>query len=293
MWTAAPPEKLAQRYYDATTWIYRWVWGRSFHFAPLRHGETRRAAIRRYEETLAHEIGIDRGSLCLDLGCGIGGPAATIASCTGARIVGINSNLGQLRALRRPKPYGVGADFGSLPFADATFDRAYAFEALCHAVDLAEALGEVHRVLRPGGRLGFSDWSLTDRFEVADESHQTLRRTIEASYGVVRLRSWPEWADALRRAGFTVAKRVDQAEDGGEPWYRALQPRDRTLDSLGRTASARAIEASLLAIAERCGLVPGGTAGVVHQLRAGTAALIEAGSCGIFTPMMFVVAARP
>ena len=28
-WEQAPPEQLANRYYDATTWIYRRAWGRS------------------------------------------------------------------------------------------------------------------------------------------------------------------------------------------------------------------------------------------------------------------------
>src|SRR5439155_10053045 len=91
----------------------------------------------------------------------------------------------------------VGGDFARLPFAPRTFDFAYAFEALCHAVDLPAVLGEIHRVLRPGGALGFSEWCLTEAFDPHDEAHRALRRQIEASYGVARLRSWPEWREAL------------------------------------------------------------------------------------------------
>ena len=42
----------------------------------------------------------------------------------------------------------------ALPFADASFDAAIAADLLCHAaVDPPQALAELRRVLRPGGRL--------------------------------------------------------------------------------------------------------------------------------------------
>jgi sterol 24-C-methyltransferase len=253
---------------------------------------------------VATALAIRPGWLCLDLGCGIGGPASTIASLTAARIVGVNSNLGQLRALSRTRPRGeqsgirgVSADFAHLPFAAGLFDCAYAFEALCHAVDLEAACREVHRVLRPGGVLGFSEWCLTEIFDPGNTLHGALRRTIEASYGVVRLRSRLEWRQALLQAGFRITTMLDQAErdDGNgdrDPWYRALLPRDRTLDSLGRRSSLRALQGAALSVAERCRLAPRGTAAIVRQLREGTAALVEAGRLGIFTPMLFVLATR-
>src|SRR5262249_26146294 len=85
-WERRPAEAIASRYYDATTWIYRRVWGRSFHFAPLRRGEPRRAAIRRYEHEMASALGLSASSVVLDLGCGVGGPAAAIAASTNARV---------------------------------------------------------------------------------------------------------------------------------------------------------------------------------------------------------------
>jgi sterol 24-C-methyltransferase len=301
-WEGAPPEQLANRYYEATTWIYRRVWGSSFHFAPLRRGEPRHAAIRRYEHEVAAALDIRASSLCLDIGCGVGGPAARIAGSTAAPIVALNSNLGQLGMMRRGhRPTAdiraVGGDFGRLPFDARTFDVAYAFEALCHAVDIAAVFREVHRVLRPGGALGFSEWCLTEAFDPEDESHAALRRQIEVSYGVARLRSWPEWDAALIAAGFHVTGTIDRAssDDGGaghEPWYRALIPRDATLDSFGRRPTVRALEARALSLAERARLVPHGTAETVRVLRTGTRALVEAGRRGIFTPMRLVVARK-
>ena len=300
-----PPEQIANRYYDATTWIYRRAWGRSFHFAPLRRGESRAAAIRRYEREMADELRLAPSSLCLDLGCGVGGPAAAIGAATSARIVGLNANLGQLVIMaqstlgrrRGADVRGVGADYGRLPFGADRFDAAYAFEALCHAVDLPAVFREVWRVLRPGGTLRFSEWCLTDDFRPDDRSQQALRRQIELSYGVVRLRSWSEWEAALLAAGFTIVHTTDRAVGapaGGddEAWYRALLPRDGTLDSLGRMRAVRALQATALALAERARLAPRGTAETVRLLRAGTAALVAAGRRGIFTPLRVAVATK-
>jgi sterol 24-C-methyltransferase len=301
-WASASPERLARSYYDATTWIYRWAWGRSFHFAPLRRSQARRAAIRDYEVELARELDLHPGMLCLDLGCGIGGPAATVAAATAAQVIGISSSLEQLRRSRRnrhwaPAMASVGADFEQLPFAGGVLHRAYAFESLCHAVDLEAALREVFRVLRPGALLALSEWCLTDKFDPHDEVHVALRQTIEASYGVVRLRHLSEWRDCLLRAGFRVIRNVDRAGDAAavedhEPWYRALQSRDHSFDSLGRRRSVRALAAIGLGIAEHCRLAPPGTAAALRQLRKGTAALIEAGRRAVFTPMRFFLAKK-
>lgn len=48
---------------------------------------------------------------------------------------------------------GVRASLEALPFADATFDVAAAFDVIEHCADEAGAIGELARVLRPGGRL--------------------------------------------------------------------------------------------------------------------------------------------
>lgn len=302
-WAAAPPEELAQRYYDATTWIYRLAWGGSFHFAPLRRGERRDRAIRRYEQEMAASLELGPGMRCLDLGCGVGGPARTIAAHSRAWVVGLNANATQLRALARrsrrgdARVSGVGGTFARLPFATASFDAAYAFEALCHAVDLPAALAEVARVVRPGGSFAASDWCLTPAFDPGDERHRALVRAIETSYGVARLQPWEEWRRAIVEAGFVLVQVEDRARDdapgeGHEPWYRALQPRDASVDSLSRGTIVRDFLEAGLALAERVHLAPRGTAATVRQLRLGTQALIEAGRLRIFTPMLSFLARR-
>ncbi len=62
-------------------------------------------------------------------------------------------------AAREPPPVGslelVQAPAQALPFADGRFDTAVCTFVLCSVPDPAAALGEIARVLRPGGRLLF------------------------------------------------------------------------------------------------------------------------------------------
>jgi SAM-dependent methyltransferase len=53
---------------------------------------------------------------------------------------------------RGPRPH-VGADVQALPFRDGVFDAVKATELLEHVPDVARALAECRRVLRPGGHL--------------------------------------------------------------------------------------------------------------------------------------------
>jgi len=52
-------------------------------------------------------------------------------------------------------------DFHAQPFADASFDHAWAIEAFCYATDTPRALAEAARVLRPGGSFTLYDGYLT------------------------------------------------------------------------------------------------------------------------------------
>lgn len=91
----------------------------------------------------------------LDVGCGEG-QIARLACAGGARrVVGIDAAAAQLaEAVRRGGgPAYAQALAGALPVATGRFDAVVACLVLEHLTDLEEALDEVTRVLRPGGRL--------------------------------------------------------------------------------------------------------------------------------------------
>ena len=130
----------------------------------------------------------------------------------------------------------VTASAVSLPLVDASADLVVSNYCFHHLPDAGKerALAEIHRVLRPGGRLVFGDMmfrvSLTDprdRDVVRDKVRAMLRRGIP---GVLRLakngirfagRSWEQparatwWHAALIRAGFADVKVEELAHEGG------------------------------------------------------------------------------
>jgi SAM-dependent methyltransferase len=94
----------------------------------------------------------------LEVGCGLGTDLAQFA-LVGARVTGIDLVPRHL-ALTRQRFRIAGldvrlarADAEALPFAAESFDAVYSFGVLHHTPDMNAALSEIHRVLRPGGRI--------------------------------------------------------------------------------------------------------------------------------------------
>ena len=93
------------------------------------------------------------GDVIVDLGCG-SGRSAVWNRASGAHIVGIDvAPYFAAQALEGSDL--VLGDLRRLPFADATFSKGYALDVFEHLSreTLVDVLGEIARVLRPGGRV--------------------------------------------------------------------------------------------------------------------------------------------
>ncbi|HET8583538.1 MAG TPA: demethylmenaquinone methyltransferase [Jatrophihabitans sp.] len=106
---------------------------------------------------------LKRGERVLDLAAGTGVSTVELAR-GGARAVACDFSLGMLRsgrALRRRRATVrfVAGDALRLPFADASFDAAVMSFGLRNVADVPRALGELARVVRPGGRLVICEFS--------------------------------------------------------------------------------------------------------------------------------------
>ncbi|MFN0104241.1 MAG: class I SAM-dependent methyltransferase [Bryobacteraceae bacterium] len=97
------------------------------------------------------------GKRVLDAGCGKGRFARVLlAEHPAARIHGMDIALAMLRFVGSPLMPCAGS-LTALPYADAAFDALYATESLEHAVDIEGAVGELCRVVKPGGRIVIID----------------------------------------------------------------------------------------------------------------------------------------
>jgi SAM-dependent methyltransferase len=93
----------------------------------------------------------------LDAACGTGRHARHLADL-GHRVTGVDLTPEMLDHARRGVPTGTftEADLRSIPLPDNGFDLVVCGLALAHLPKLADAVGELARVLRPGGRLVIS-----------------------------------------------------------------------------------------------------------------------------------------
>jgi SAM-dependent methyltransferase len=92
----------------------------------------------------------------LDVGCGEGQVARRV-EVGGGSVVGVDPTWAQLREARRRGggPRFVRAVASALPFRPGCFDAAVACLVFEHIRDVDDAVADVARVLRPGGRFAF------------------------------------------------------------------------------------------------------------------------------------------
>jgi demethylmenaquinone methyltransferase/2-methoxy-6-polyprenyl-1,4-benzoquinol methylase len=94
------------------------------------------------------------GDAVLDAACGTGDLAIAVAR-EGGRVTGLDFAERMLERARRKAPEleWIQGDMLELPFGDETFDSATVGFGVRNVSDLELGLNELHRVLRPGGRL--------------------------------------------------------------------------------------------------------------------------------------------
>lgn len=103
----------------------------------------------------------------LDLACGPGYVSAA-ADALLVKTDGIDFAPAMIDVARARYPaldFGVG-DIHDLPYKDATFDAVTCNMGMFHVTDPARAMAEAARVLRPGGRFAFSQWTAPDDSEL-------------------------------------------------------------------------------------------------------------------------------
>ena len=114
----------------------------------------------------ADRLGIDANTNVLEVGSGSGGPAVYLAAARGCRLTGVDINEHGVRnsaALADARGLSGRVEFEAvdaskpLPFPDGRFDVVVSNDAICHIRDRGGVLRDWYRVLRPGGRVLFTD----------------------------------------------------------------------------------------------------------------------------------------
>lgn len=156
-----------------------------------------------------------RGQSALEVACGSGGMTCVMARQTGAMCVGVDINTHGIEAAKtRAEREGLSSlvsfntvDAGTrLPFPDGSFDAVFCNDAINHLPDRAAVLRDWHRLLRPGGRVLF-----TDPIVVTGQlSNEEIRA--RSSIGFFLFTPVGHNERLLAQAGFTV-REVEDATD--------------------------------------------------------------------------------
>lgn len=170
----------AQSYYnssDADAFYYTIWGGEDIHIGLYDNNqEDIGTASRRTVERMADYAELSADARVLDLGSGYGGAARYLAGRYGCRVVALNlSEVENERARERNREVGlddkievVDGSFEDIPFGDGAFDLVWSQDAMLHSGRRSRVLEEAARVLKPGGRMVFTDPMRSDDCETEE-----------------------------------------------------------------------------------------------------------------------------
>jgi len=159
-----------------------------------------------YPREAVEWFGLAAGQTVVDLAAGTGKLTVPLLA-TGARVIAVEPSEGMLAILRRaaPEAEALTGTAEAIPLADASADAVLVAQGF-HWFANDDALAEIHRVLRPGGRLGL----VWNRRVVSDPANAALRRAVDPWRGDAPAHSTGDWKPPLERSPLFV--QVAQAE---------------------------------------------------------------------------------
>ena len=238
-------------YYDGPAdQIYRTIWGDNLHLGvPCGDECPHPEAMEHTNEIMAQAVNLKPETKVLDLGCGYGSTARYLASEYGCHVTAINISQTELDlATERTSQAGLEnllnfeyGDFHQLKYADGSFDIIWSQEAFLHGADKALILSECFRVLKPGGRLVFTD------ILVRAGTPQADRNRIYDRVKSPDMWDLPDYQQALTKLGFEVGRLEDWSKHVARSygWVRdqVLQNRTELLKLVDETTVDGTVDA--------------------------------------------------
>jgi sarcosine/dimethylglycine N-methyltransferase len=166
-------------------------------------------------DALAQRAGISQGTRIVDFCAGLGGPARYLARRYGADVTGIELTPARVRGAEeltrlvglQQNVRVIEGNVLQVPLPDASFDVVVSQEALLHVPDKQRALLEAFRVLKPQGRIAFTDWVAHRPLSDSD------RKLMWQGMAVADLQSLQTYAELIKTAGFAVCSVEDLTVD--------------------------------------------------------------------------------
>jgi ubiquinone/menaquinone biosynthesis C-methylase UbiE len=184
---------------------------------PLYDPLTRLLGLDDARRELLRQADLRPGHRVLDVGCGTGSLVVlTKVSCQGVDVVGIDPDHTALaRAARKARRVGasIQLDRGfsdALDYPEASFDRVLSSFMFHHLErhEKAHTLGEIRRVLKPGGSLHLLDFGGPDSARRHRGLHAHHRLADNDEHTILALLRDHDFTDARKTADRTVMKLI-------------------------------------------------------------------------------------
>lgn len=181
----------------------------------------------------------------LEVACGSGGPALFMARATGCRILGIDNNenaiaaankAAQQRQLDSQVRFQLANASRPLPFEDEAFDAIVCIDAINHLPDRSRIFAEWRRVLKPDGRILFTDPIVVTGLLSSEEI------AARSSIGYFLFAPPGENERLLEETGFELLRCEDVTENEAKVSRLWLEARAERRDDLIKIESEKTFE---------------------------------------------------
>jgi len=165
-------------------------------------------------DALAKALDLKSGMKVLDLCSALGAPARHIVKKYGVKVDGVDMTKTMIeKARERVKEAKLedmikfhDGNVMDLKFDDNSFEIVWGQEAWCYVTDKKKLLEEAYRVLKPGGKMGFTDWIITG--EITNEELDPLYDTMAFPY----METFTGYQELIKEVGFKLLDAQDQTE---------------------------------------------------------------------------------
>ena len=207
------------------------LWGsKHFGFYPSNKATiSEKAAQILLQDLVASNIQLSQGQRVLDAGSGQGVVSVYLAKKYGAQINGITIVPFEVqKAQQRATEHNVQdttqyqlMDYSATTFSDNYFDAIYTTETLSHSPDIRKTLKEMLRILKPGGRFAFFEYTLALDKEFTEWEMKMLNTVIEGS-AMLGLKDFrhDKFPEIIKAIGFENVKEQNITDNIRPSFYR-------------------------------------------------------------------------
>lgn len=221
------------------------IWSGNMHLGLFEHaGETLADAQLQAKRRMADAAGLAPGGRVLEVACGFGATARYLARHHAVTVTATNIAETQLETAcaitvtegLADKVQFAFADYHDLADPDASYDCWWCQEALLYAVDKRKVMSEALRVLRPGGRIVFTDLLLDRAMNVGS------RASFTAHLKAPDMWWFSDWDRLFEEMALKLIERQDWSAHVAPTFERVEQALLSVADTFARQIGAEAVE---------------------------------------------------